>query len=128
MPPKSDPENSLLSTKAAQELVSTSLESQRVAMNLKYEWMHRFEDLFKEHGFETMENRRMQTRKELRNPHFISLLLIHDHIARKAIVNGKMVGTDEDWAELWEKAGVEIEQCLCLLMDMVIVVGRKPMV
>lgn len=96
-------------------------------MNLKYEWMHRFDDLFKEHGFEAIENKRMQTRKELRNPHSISLLLIHDHIARKAVVNGKMIGTDKDWAELWAKAGVEIEQGVSLLMDMVIAVGRKSM-
>ncbi|PVI00621.1 hypothetical protein DM02DRAFT_628345 [Periconia macrospinosa] len=84
-------------------------------------------DLFKENGFETVENKRMEIRKELRNVMSTSLLLIHDHIARKAVINGKMIGTDKDWAEVWAKAGEEIEQGVSLTMDMVVAVGRKPL-
>jgi hypothetical protein len=68
----------------------------------------------------------MDVKKELRSVMTVSLLMIHVHIARIAVRNGCLVGTDKNWEEVWTKAGEEIGQGVSITMDMVVAVGRKP--
>jgi SAM-dependent methyltransferase len=123
--PGSDPQSSTVPTTATEDLVATSLQSQSVALNLKYSWLQRLGSLFEEQGFELIDQKRMDVKKELRSVMTVSLLMIHAHIARIAVRNGCMVGTDKNWEEVWTKAGEEIGNGVSLTMDMVVVVGRK---
>jgi len=123
--PGSDPQSSTVSTAATEELVATSLQSQTVALNLKFSWLQRLGPLFEEQGFEVVDQKKMDVKKELRSVMTVSLLMIHAHIARVAVRNGCMVGTDKNWEEVWTKAGEEIANGVSLTMDMIVVVGRK---
>jgi hypothetical protein len=124
--PGSNPHSSGVSTTATEEMVATSKQSQQVAMNLKYSWLGQFGSLFKQHGMEVIDDIRMDVKKELRSVMTVSLLMIHVHIARIAVRNGCLVGTDKNWEEVWTKAGEEIGQGVSITMDMVVAVGRKP--
>ncbi|KAF2681130.1 hypothetical protein K458DRAFT_344400 [Lentithecium fluviatile CBS 122367] len=117
---------SSIPTAATEEMVATSLQSQKVAMNLKYSWLGRLGQLYEQHGLEVVDYKKVIVKKELRSVMTVSLLMIHAHIARIAVRNGCMVGTDKNWEELWTKAGEEISQGVSLTMDMVVAVGRKP--
>jgi hypothetical protein len=94
---------------------------------LHNEWLGRFRTLFEEHGFETIEDKRMEIKKELRSVMTSSLLMIHTHIARIAVWGSKLAGTDKNWNEVWTNAGEEIGQGVSLSMDMIVAVGRKPL-
>lgn len=52
--------------------------------------------------------------------------MIHAHVARLAVRNGSMIGTTKNWEDLWAKAGEEIGKGVSIMMDMIVVVGRKP--
>jgi hypothetical protein len=125
--PGDDPENSSVSTAAANEMLQTALESSRKAMNLQYSWIENLGKIFQEHGLELVEHKRMDVKKELRKTMTDSLLMTLHHVARIAVRNGRMVGTDKDWEQLWANSGPEVEQGVSLLMDMLITVGRKPL-
>jgi hypothetical protein len=99
---------SRVSTTATEEMVATSKQSQQVAMKLNYSWLGRLGSLFAQHGFEVIDDKRMDVKKELRSVMTVSLLMIHDHIARIAVRNGCLVGTDKNWEQVWTKAGEEI--------------------
>ncbi|KAF2002184.1 hypothetical protein P154DRAFT_463257 [Amniculicola lignicola CBS 123094] len=123
--PGSDPTTSMVSTAATEDLVATSMQSQKVAMNFKFSWLGRLGLLFDEHGFEVLDDKRLEVKKELRSVMTVSLLMIHAHIARVAVRNGCLVGTDKKWEDVWAKAGEEIGQGVSLTMDMLVTVGYK---
>jgi hypothetical protein len=123
--PGSSQNPSSVATAATEEMVTTSLQSQQVGMNLKYSWLGRLGPLFEQHGLEVIDNQRTDIKKELRSVMTVSLLMIHDHIARIAVRNGCLVGTDKNWEEVLAKAGEEIGRGVSITMDMIVVVGRK---
>ncbi|KAF2870608.1 UMTA methyltransferase family protein-like protein [Massariosphaeria phaeospora] len=125
--PGSNPEQSSVSIAATKEMVDTSLESSQRAMNLKYSWTGRLGSLFQEHGMEVIEDKRMDVKKELRKAMTDSLLMMLSHVARIAVRNGSLIGTDKNWEELWANAGDEIGQGVSVTMDMIVAVGRKPL-
>jgi hypothetical protein len=125
VPPGCDAEMSSVSTTATQEMIDTSKQSQK-AMNLKYSWVGKLDELLKQHGFDSVEYERMEIKKELRSVMTVSLLLIHAHIARMAVRDGKMIGTNKIWDEVWANTGGEIGQGVSITMDPIVVVGRKP--
>lgn len=125
--PGDDQENPSVPITATADLLATSYQSQTTVMNLKYGWIKRFEQLFQEHGFEPVETKEMEVKKELRDVMTNSLLMIHDHIAIFAVQNGKLIGTDKNWDKLWEGCLEEINQGVSITLDMVVAVGRKPL-
>jgi hypothetical protein len=125
--PGSNPDDSSVPTLATQEMVDTSLQSSQWAMNLDYSWVGVLGSLFQQHGLEVIEDKRMNVKKELRKAMTDSLLMMLNHVSRIAVRDGKMVGTDKNWQELWTKAGDEIGQGVSITMDMLIIVGRKAM-
>jgi hypothetical protein len=118
--------SSTVSTTATEQLVATSLQSQKVGLNLDFAWLEQLGQLFKENGLEVIDDQKLTVKKELRSVMTASFLMIHAHIARVAVRDGCMVGTDRNWDEVWTKAGEEIAQGVSLTMDMIVVVGRKP--
>jgi SAM-dependent methyltransferase len=124
--PGDDLHSSTVSTAAAGDLVAVSLQSQAAGLNLKYSWLQRLGSLFEEQGFELVEQKRMDVKKELRNVMSVSFIMIHAHIARIAVRNGCLLGTDKNWEEVWTKAGEDFANGVSLTMDMVYAVGRKP--
>jgi hypothetical protein len=127
-PPEDVASNSsfVVSTTATEQLVATSLQSQKVGLNLDFAWLDQLGLLFKENGLEIIDDQRLTVKKELRSVMTASFLMIHAHIAKIAVRDGCMVGTDRNWDEVWTKAGEEIGQGVSLTMDMIVVVGRKP--
>jgi hypothetical protein len=123
--PGIDSDSSSVSTTATEELVATSLQSQKVGLNLDFAWLERLGPLFKENGLDVIDDQRMTVKKELRSVMTASFLIIHAHIASVAVRDGCLVGTDKDWDEVWTRAGEEIGQGASLTMDMIVVVGRK---
>jgi hypothetical protein len=123
--PVSNPQSSTVSTVVVGDMVATSLQSQSAGLNLKFPWLHRPGSLFEEQGFEIVDDKRMNIKKELRSVMTVSLLMIHEHILRIAVRNGCMVGTNKNWEEVWTKAGEDIANGVSLTMDMIVVVGRK---
>lgn len=124
--PGSDSESPSLSTTATEELVATSLQAQKVGFNLKYDWLQQLGKLFEQHGFELIDEKRMSVKKELRSVMTTSLLMIQAHVARIAVRDGCMIGTNKSWEEVWTKAGEELKEGVSLTMDMIVAVGRKP--
>lgn len=124
--PGSNPSPSTVQTTATQEMVATSMKSQQAGMNLKYDWLARLGSIYEQQGLELVVDKRMEIKKELRSVMTVSLLMIHAHIARIATRNGCLIGTDQNWEEVWNKAGEEIAQGVSIIMDMIVVVGRKP--
>lgn len=120
-------DESSVSISATTEMLQTALESGRKAMKLEYYWIENLGKIFQEHGLELLEHKRMDVKKELRKTMTDSLLMTLHHVARIAVRDGCMVGTDKNWEQLWIKAGEEIEQGVSLTMDMLITVGRKPL-
>lgn len=78
---------STISTSAMQEMVATSLQSQ-AAMNLKFSWIGKLDKLLEQQGFDSVEYKRTDIKKELRSVMTLSLLLIHEHVARLAVRDG----------------------------------------
>jgi hypothetical protein len=97
-----------------------------VGLNLNFAWLERLGPLFQENGLEVIDDQRMTVKKELPSVMIASFLMIHAHVARVAVRDGCMVGTNKNWNEVWTKAGEEIGQGVSLTMDMIVVVGRKP--
>lgn len=120
-------DESSVSISATTEMLQTALESGRKAMKLEYYWIENLGKIFQEHGLELLEHKRMDVKMELRKTMTDSLLMTLHHVARIAVRDGCMVGTDKNWEQLWIKAGEEIEQGVSLTMDMLITVGRKPL-
>lgn len=125
--PGEGPQDSSVSVSATTEMLETALDSSRKAMNLEYSWIEDLGKIFQEHGLEVLEHKRMDVKKELRKTMTDSLLMTLNHVARIAIRDGCLIGTDKNWEQLWTKAGEEIEQGVSLTMDMLITVGRKPL-
>jgi hypothetical protein len=120
-------DDSSVSISATTEMLQTALESSRKAMNLQYSWIEDLGKIFQEHGFDLLEHKRMDVKKELRKTMTDSLLMTLHHVSRIAVRNGCLVGTDKNWEQLWTNAGEEVEQGVSLTMDMLITVGRKPL-
>jgi hypothetical protein len=115
-----------VSTEATEDLVTTAKQFYKYGANLKYSWLRRLGPLFEQEGFEVVDEKRMHVKKELRSVMTITLLMIHAHVARVAVHNSRLVGTEKNWGEVWTKAGEEIAQGVSLAMDMIVAVGRKP--
>ncbi|KAL5381090.1 hypothetical protein DPSP01_007347 [Paraphaeosphaeria sporulosa] len=103
---------------------ATSMQSQ-VAMNLKNSWIGKLDAPFKQRGFDFVKYQRMEVKKELRSVMTVSLLMIHRHVARSGVRDGKMIETNKVWDDVWRNAGEEIGQGVAITMDTVVVVGRK---
>ncbi|KAF2787074.1 UMTA methyltransferase family protein-like protein [Melanomma pulvis-pyrius CBS 109.77] len=125
--PGSNPDTSSVTVAATQEMLDTSLQSSQRAMNLKYSWVGMLGSLFEQCGLDVIEEKRMDVKNELRKAMTDSLLMMLSHVARIAVRDGNMIGTDKNWNELWTKAGDEIGQGVSITMDMLVVVGRKPL-
>ncbi|PSN62730.1 UMTA methyltransferase family protein-like protein [Corynespora cassiicola Philippines] len=125
--PGDDPTGSRTSIAATNELLVNALDSSLKAMGLEYSWIGNLGKNFQEHGLEVIEDKRMDVKKELRKVMTDSLLMALHHISRIAVRNGCLVGTDKNFQELWAKAGEEINQGVSFTMDMLVVVGRKPL-
>jgi SAM-dependent methyltransferase len=117
--------SSSVSTSATNEMLQNALESSRKAMNIEYSWIDNLGKIFQECGFELLEHKRMDVKKELRKTMTDSLLMTLHHVSRIAVRNGCLVGTDKNWEQLWTNAGTEVEQGVSVVMDMMITVGRK---
>ncbi|CAI6336597.1 unnamed protein product [Periconia digitata] len=112
---------------ALKEFFAVSAQAQKVGMGLEYGWLWRWGELFGENGFEIVEDERMEVRRELRDVMTTSYVLVHEHIARHGVVDGKLVGTDADWADVWGKAREEVAKGASLVTDLVVAVARKPL-
>ncbi len=115
-----------ISSTCTQEMTDTGLLSSKNAMNLRYDWSSNLGSIFAEHGLEVVEDTRMDVKKELRKAMTDSLLMMFEHVATLAVRDGCMVGTDKNWADLWNKAGQEIDNGVSITMQMMVRVGRKP--
>jgi hypothetical protein len=123
--PGSNPKDLNISTVATEDMVATAMQFYKSGANLKYSWLRRLRSLFEQEGFEVVDEQRMDVKKELRSVMTITLLMIHAHVARVAVRNGRLVGTEKNWEDVWTKAGKEIAQGVSLTMDMIVAVGRK---
>jgi hypothetical protein len=81
-------------------MVTLSLQSRATALDLKYSWLQRLDPLVEEQGFKVLDLKRMNVKKELRNVMSVSFFMIHAHIARIAVRDGRLVGTDKNWNEV----------------------------
>jgi hypothetical protein len=106
-------------------MVTLSLQSRATALDLKYSWLQRLCPLFERQGFEVLDWKSMDLKKELRNVMSVSFLIIHAHIAHIAVRDRRLVGTDKNWNKVWTKAGEDFGNGVSLAMDMIVVVGRK---
>lgn len=119
--------NDSISSTHTQKMVDVGKQSAQRAMNLDYSWLPKLGSLLQQQGFEVVVDERFEPRKDLRKPMTDSLLMVHDHVRRLALRNGKMPGTEEDFEELWASTGTEINQGVSVLADMLVLVGRKPL-
>lgn len=122
---KAIPPQPSVSAAETQEMLDTSLVSARSAMSLDYSWIPRLGSLFEQHGLDVLADFRMDVKKEFRKPMTDSLLMVLGHIAKIAVRDGCMVGTDKNWEELWNNSGAEIENGVSVTTDMLVCVGRK---
>jgi hypothetical protein len=86
-----------------------------------------WDPFFQEHGLEVVEHKRMDGKKELRTTMTDSFLMTLQSIARIAVRNSCLVGTNKNWEELWRNAEDDIERGVSVTMDMLATVGRKPL-
>lgn len=119
--------NDSISSTQTQKMLDVGKQSAQRAMNLDYSWVPKLGSLLQQHGFEVLVDDRFEPRKDLRKAMSDSLLMVHDTVRRLALRNGKMPGTEEDFEELWASIGAEINQGVSVLMDMLVLVARKPL-
>ncbi|KAH7116175.1 UMTA methyltransferase family protein-like protein [Dendryphion nanum] len=115
-----------ISGKQTQKMLDVGRESAKNAMNLDYSWLANVGLILAEHGFEVKVDERIDPKKELRKPLSDSMMLVHDNVRRRALKNGRMPGVDVDIDELWASIQPELEQGVCVLMDMLVLVAQKP--
>jgi hypothetical protein len=125
--PGDNTHSSSVSTTATTEMLQNALESGHKAMNLEYAWIGNLGTIFQEHGLEVLEHKRTDVKKELRKTMTDTFLMTLQHVARIAVRDGCLVGTNKNWEKLWRNAGDEIEQGVSITMDMLVTIGRKPL-
>jgi SAM-dependent methyltransferase len=123
---KAVPPNPSVSGAVTQEMLDTAVASSKNAMSFQYIWCSNLGSIFAQHGLEVLEDKRMDVKKELRKPMTDSLLMVFEHIAKLAVRNGSMVGTDKNWTDLWNETAVEVHNGVSITMDMLVCLGRKP--
>lgn len=117
--------NEATSGKAMQYLLEGCLLSMKETMGLKFDWISRLDEIFREHGLDIVDTFRLDATNDLLKPMTDNFLTGMEMMSCYVDGEGNMVGTKRNWVEMWSKAGEEINRGVTISMDMLVIVGRK---
>jgi len=112
------PPNLSISAISTQDMLDTAVLSSKNAMNLNYQWCSNLGSILRHYGLDVIADTRMEVKKELRKPTTDSILMAFEHIAKIAVRDGCMVGTNKNWANLWNNSRPEIDNGVTQLYPM----------
>ncbi|KAF2837800.1 hypothetical protein M501DRAFT_995036 [Patellaria atrata CBS 101060] len=117
--------NAGVSSKWAQKMTEVMMKNANV-LTFNPSWIANLDQQFKENGFENVQFDKTTWAPKLRKPITDDMLMMTESVVVLTKRDGKLIGTEENFDEIWAHALEEISKGVSLTMDPVVCVGQKP--